>query len=143
MKSRLPLVISAVLAVSLASAATPVGTWKGKIVMNMASMPGMPANVSPQQKAAMMKQLSTQLAQMHITLSFKADHTYTAQISGSPMAAANKTSTGKWSQTGNTVTTMSNDPRTKGRSQAIMLSSDGKTMTAAAPNGLGKVVFTR
>lgn len=141
--SRASLAIGLCLAAPFALAASPLGTWKGKVTVNMAAMPGMPANMTPQQKAQAMKMIQTATEKMRILITFKPNHTYTSSVTGAPMAQANASSTGKWTQKGNTIMATSNDPRAKGRTNNMTISANGKTMTAMAPNGFGKVVFTR
>lgn len=135
-KSRVLFVGGLTLAASLALAASPVGSWTGKVI---AKMPPIPATATPQQKA-MMQQGMAMAAKIRIMLNLKADKTFTVTVGGLPNGAPQKPESGKWSQKGNIVTTTSTK---MGKAQSLMLSADGKTMTLDTPGGQGKVVFTR
>ncbi len=135
MKSRLLLSLSLALTAGLALAATPVGTWTGKITIT--KMPVLPAGAPPQQKA-MAQQFVAAMSKMRLMLNLKSDKTYVMTMVGGPTQPPH---TGKWSQKGNVITTTS--ATEKGPPQNLTLSADGKTMTLIAPGNQGKVVFTR
>lgn len=134
---RLAFVLGLSLAAAVALAASPVGTWKGKIVVKV---PPMPANVNPQQKA-MMTQMLGQIAKAKIVANLKKDGTFTVKTSGMPGPKPSDTTNGKWTQKGNTVTMTESKPGEK--PQNFILSPNGKTMTLALPGGQGQVIFTR
>lgn len=139
MKSRQLLKVFA-LALSIAAyaavhAQNAVGNWSGKIDFGAAK--GKDAN--EQKQIDMVKAMSKS---MTIKLVMKRDKTYTITFGG--QGAKGRSETGKWSQSGKTITTV--DP--KGKKQTITISSNGKTMTSFpspeehAPAGI-KIIFTR
>jgi len=139
MKSRHLLKVVA-LALSIAAyaavhAQNAVGNWSGKIDFGAAK--GKDAN--EQKQIDMIKGMSKS---MTIKLVLKRDKTYSISFGGQGAPATPET--GKWSQSGKTVTTV--DP--KGKKQTMTISSNGKTMTAIppaeehAPAGI-KIIFTR
>ncbi len=137
MKLRPAFLLAASLAAAVASAANPVGTWTGKFLIKM---PPVPASATPQQKQMMTKMMA-QVKAGRITMSLKANKTYTAKITGMPMVPNGGNETGTWSQTGNAVTIKDN--KRPNNPQKLTMSADGKKMTLLLPNGQGSVVFTR
>ena len=146
---RLPVLLSlAVCCAAFALAAgSVVGTWKGVIVMDTSKLPK-PKDANQQK---MMDAGIAMVKKMKITLNLKADKTYAASFSGGPDGAS-KTSTGKWSQSGTTVTmTPQKDggkPVTgeQAKPQKLTVSADGKTLTMSPPSQGGmsvKIVFSR
>ena len=127
---------------TVASAApTPVGTWKGKISVNL----GKDATPQMKQQLPMMKAM---IEQMSISITFNKDKTYksTSSSGAAPKGSKPQEESGTWSQSGLTVT-INNPKATRGpKSQNATLSKDGKTMTITPP-AQGpmevKVVFTK
>lgn len=134
--------------VSATLAASPVGSWVGKIVLDKA--PAIPKDATPEQKK-MMTSMIEMMKKMQFTLKVNKDKTFT--ITTPPMMGqpANK-GEGTWTQKGSTVTIkMTKDngkPVTgpKANSRDLTLSADGKKLTLSSKGqgqGQGKLVFTR
>jgi hypothetical protein len=127
----------AVLATVSLAAQNPVGTWKGKVLLDTSKMPKM---TNPDQKKMMDKMLATTRA-MVITIVMKSDKTYVATMTGGPNTPPEG---GTWSVKGNTVTMTSK--KKGGQSQPFTLSADGKTMSMSLPammGATGKIVLKR
>lgn len=128
------------------AATNVVGTWTGRIILDMSKMPK-PTN--PQQQQTM-KKMMDQLAKMRITLKLKANKSFSVSAPAGP-GGKPQTGEGTWTQSGQTVTitvkTENGKPATgqSAQPQALSLSKDGKTMTLVPPTaqGGGKVVFKR
>lgn len=141
--------ISAVLAAvaalgTTALADSPVGTWKGKMELNLPQMQG---NMPPEAKAAMTKQLEA-IKKMVMNLSLNKDKTWKMTFQGMPAGApgADKPQEGTWTQKGNDITLVAKkDPKNPGSSNPITLKLTGKTMTFVPPGGAGqgKLTFTK
>ncbi len=69
------------------------------------------------------------LAKMHTTITFKGDHTFTATVSGIKGMSGGMKQTGKWSQSGNTVSLTS--PDRPGHSRKFTFSKGGRQMTSS------------
>ncbi|HWA84547.1 MAG TPA: hypothetical protein VG820_13980, partial [Fimbriimonadaceae bacterium] len=114
--------------------------WKGHIIVDASKMD---KTLTPQQQQ-MVKQSIAATKTMVITLTMKANKTYTASVSGSP---ASSTDTGTWKQAGNKVTMTGSKPTPNGKPdvQTLTLSKDGKSMMMVLPAQMGvnaKVVFS-
>jgi len=141
---RLALILGFALSlVAAALASSPVGTWTGRIVVDTSKMT---PPKDPQTQSAIRQQI--QMAQkIMITITFKADKTFTAKSTGAPRPP--KTQTGTWSQSGNTVilTPTQASPSGKPLSQSFTMSKNGKTLTSTLPgaqmNIVTKIVFSR
>lgn len=122
---------------AFALAASPVGTWKGKIDLSGVKMPT-PQNA--EQKAQMDKGLAM-LRALNFTLNLKQDKTYVVTITNQPKGEKPQPpQTGKWSQSGNKITMNGKS----GNSQTATLSANGKTLTVVPPNSNGmKLVFRK
>ncbi len=152
MKSLLKFSISAAVLVCLVVAAIAAGNvtgvWKGTIKLDTSKLPK-PKNAQEQQ---MMQQGIDMVKKMKITLTLNANKTYSASFTGGP-GGASKTSTGKWVQSGNTVTItpVKEDGKAvtgnQAKPQKLTVSSDGKTLTMTPPGQSGgptaTVIFVR
>ena len=111
------------LTLSVAAFAVDIsGVWTLQIQMDVSKLP------ADQQTKA-----KAQLSKFKSTVTFKKDKTFSAVSSGTPDGKSH-TSTGTWSQTGDTVTltTKTSDGKAvKGGSQVVKLSKDGKTMSTS------------
>jgi hypothetical protein len=117
----------------------PVGTWKGKVLIDTSKM----KKVGDPQQQAMIEKGIAAGRNMVITIVMKANKTYVASMSGGPQSPPDS---GTWSLKGNTVTMTSNKKNGKSQSQPFTLSADGKTMSMSMPPMMGataKVVFKR
>jgi hypothetical protein len=135
--SRILLVLGASAAWASSYAQSAVGTWTGHI--DVSAVKAADAN---QQK--MMDSMKKMFASTVLKLSLKADKTYSIVITGMGPSAKPTTETGKWSQSGRTVTVSDKS----GKPQAMNLSANGKTMVMTPPSGKGgpagmKIVFTK
>jgi len=143
--ARLPLVVAFVLfsAACAIAGTSPVGNWTGRIVVDTSKMATKP---DPQTQEKI--RTGIQAAQkVVISMTFKANKTFTAKTSGGPVAG--KTQTGTWSQSGNTVTLTRSDKAPDGKlhSQVFTMSKNGKTLSFTIPGGamgiVTKIVFSR
>lgn len=136
-------VVATVAALAGSSIAAPnvVGKWKGKLQVEM---PSLPKDVSPEQKK-MMEAGMEMIKKISFDLVLKADKTGTMEVKGAP-GGQDKKETIKWSQQGEFVT-ISDPKNAQGQPQKFTVSKDGKTMTLEMPkqNGrsTGKMVFVR
>lgn len=130
--------------VSVAVAASPVGSWVGKIVID--KMPPMPPNATAQQKQQVQGMLD-QLKKVRINMSIKANKTFAVKapsMFGQPATNAE----GTWKQTGSTITLTTTKENgkpaagTKAKPQDFTLSKDGKTISMSGMGG-GKLIFTK
>ena len=137
MKLRSAFLATGLLAAAFASAASPVGAWTGKIQIKM---PPMPANTPPAQKAMVTKMMAD-IQKAKFLLTVNANKTYTMKIVGMRANSGKTSDSGTWSQTGNSVSFKEGKPG--GKSQAMVLSKDGKKMVLAVPGGQGTITFTR
>jgi len=114
-----------------AMAQSPVGVWKGHIVID--KMPPIPANAPPAQKK-MMEDMFAKMKQMVFTLTFKKDKTCTIGVPAMAPGGKPTSQNGTWTQSGKTVTIKS-DKKTGGPNdaQSGTLSADGKTLTINPP----------
>ena len=106
--------------VAAAVGPSPVGTWKGHIVIDSSKM-----TIKDPQKANLAKQQIAAAQKLQITVTIKADKTFT----GSPPPT-----TGTWTIQGNQVTLTANG---RPGGQVFVLSKDGKTMTNTMPSSQG------
>ena len=135
----LALIALAAFCTSAFAGPSPVGTWKGHIVLDVAKLPKAP---NPQAQKMMDEQIAKAKAAV-IKLTFKANKTFTATSTGMP--GSDNSDNGTWTQTGNTVTIKSTKPSKNPQvptkpTQNLTLSSDGKTMTLSAGK-MATVVF--
>jgi hypothetical protein len=133
--SRLVLTLAAC-AVSIAAfAQSPVGSWNGKLDLS-----GVHAKDAKEKQ--MVDQMKTMMASTVIKLTFKGDHTYSMAFSMGK--GQGMTETGKWSQSGRTVTVTGKN----GKPEQLTLNANGKQMVMVppkgdkAPQGM-KAIFTR
>jgi hypothetical protein len=133
---RLVIVLAAVGALVTGALAGPnvAGAWKGKIVIDDSKM-----TLKDPAQIKMAKQQIAQARTIKVTLTLNANKTF---VGGPPP------STGKWSQSGNSVilTSDKKGPDGKNGTQTFTLSKDGKTLTLAMPARQGilsKIVLTR
>lgn len=106
----------------VAFAADITGVWVLQIQMDVSKLP------ADQQAKA-----KAQLTKFKSTVTFKKDKTFSAVSAGTPDGKSH-TSTGTWSQSGDTVTltTKTSDGKAvKGADQVVKLSKDGKTMSTS------------
>lgn len=138
---RLVLIVTVLTALSASVlASSPVGNWKGHVVIDTSKM----QKVKDPKMQQMIDQGIAKAKSMVISLSIKADKTYTASASGSG-APADKDN-GTWKLAGNTLTLTSLKKDSAQKPQAFTMSSDGKTLTLSLPSGQGasaKVIFKR
>lgn len=130
--------------VSATLAASPVGSWAGRLVID--NMPKLPANATPEQK----KQIQTMLDQVkkyRISLVIKSNKSFNVSAPAmGPMPA--QTAEGTWTQIGTKLTlktTKENGKPATGpnaKPQDFTYSADGKTITSTKM-GMGKIIFTR
>jgi len=125
-----------------------VGTWKGNIEVDTSKLPK-PKDDS--QRKAMEAGLAS-IKALRLILVLKSDKTYTTTYTGGPSQEKDRTSSGKWSQSGSTVTITplknSGKPVTGNlaKPQKLFLSPDGKKLTLTPPSQNGvtvKVVFRK
>lgn len=111
--------LAALLLTTGAFAAEVSGTWVGKVQTDITKF--------PEKYRAQVKE---GLAKTKLSITFKANHTFTSTGSG-PDGKAH-VSTGSWKQTGNSVTittkTYDGKPRTGDPARTLALSRDGKTL---------------
>src|SRR5438876_11018219 len=94
---RLLVVVTAIVALSSAVAAsTPVGTWKGHIIIDMSKLPKAPNPQAQQQ----MDQGVAKAKQIVVTLKLSANKTYTSDAVGAP---GDPKDNGTWSLNGKTL----------------------------------------
>lgn len=123
--------------VAHALAASPVGEWQGKLVIDRTKMP----KVNAEQKKAMDKQFAT-MEKIRFSFSFKAGGAYTSRATFVP-GTPDQTAGGSWTQNGSvvavTVKTLNGKPAPKGvdMTQKMTLSADGKTLTLVPVNSRG------
>ena len=133
-------ILIAALTVASSSLATqnPVGTWKGSLQI---TMPTLPANLTAQQKKAIEDNV-TALKKATVTITFKADKTYSAATKGMPNVPDEKEK-GTWVLKGDKVTLTDE----KKQVQTLTFSPDGKTLVIVFPSqpgkGSAKAVFKR
>lgn len=131
---------------AVAFAASPVGNYSGKIVLDKSKLPK--GQNAQQQK--MIDDGIAQVAKMKVDLAIKSNKTFNITMSGGPLSKPS-TAEGTWSQSGNTVnlkTTKQDGKKVEGKAgqtQTMTMSKDGKTLTLdGASQGMpGKMVFTR
>lgn len=147
MKCCRAILIPALVFLAIASIAQSgvLGTWKGKISIDMTKMPKMEAA----EKAKVEEQMKAVLSKMVMTLVFKADKTFTVTVKNLPGKTGDQSAGGTWKQTGNkiamTTTTENGKPAKKKEVQTLIVSPDGKKLTMQMPelNGMGSVTFVR
>ena len=127
----LPLILAAAV-----SAQSPVGTWTGKMDFSAAKT----KNANEKTQLDMAKQI---FQKMSMRLTMNKNKTYKLVIGGGPNGQS-MTDTGKWSQSGKTITVTGK----KGRGEKMTISPDGKKMTMFPPSGAGgpqglKMVFSK
>ncbi len=134
--------VFAALSVSVFAAGV-VGTWHGKVLIDSSKLP--PAKTPEQQRN--MAMALNMVKQVQITMNFKADKTYTASAKGGMIRKQDQSDSGTWSQSGNivTITPKKKMATQKQKSENLVMSADGRTMTVTIPSGGfgGKVVFTK
>ena len=141
------LLVPALAAVALIAFAQSgvLGTWKGKVTVNVAKLP----KVDGKEGQKMIEQMKAMLSKMTMTLVMKPNKTFTVTVSNLPGKAANQSAGGNWTQAGTkvtlTTTTENGKPAKKKEVQTLMLSADGKKMNMNIPeaNGAASVTFTR
>jgi hypothetical protein len=144
MKKLLALVAVASIAVC-AFAQSPVGAWKGKILMDMTKMPKA-AN------AAQQKQMNDAMAKVKaitLNLNMKANKTFTISIPAM-MGQPGHTAEGTWVQSGKKITLTSTKedgkvPKKK-EPQVLTIEGNGRKMSMVPPTGGGmdvKIVFSK
>lgn len=125
-------------------AASPVGSWSGRIVFDKA--PSIPPNATPEQKKQMQSMLD-QIKSYRITLVIKSDKTFNVSAPALAMMPAQKAE-GTWTVSGTKLTLKSTKENGKpvtgaqAKPQVLDFSADGKTISSTMPNQ-GKIVFTR
>jgi hypothetical protein len=131
--SRFALVVTVCTAWSVSYGQNVVGNWTGHIDVSAAK-----GKDAKEQK--MIDSMKGMFAKMIIKLNFKADKTYAVTTSG--MGPKAQTETGKWSQSGKTVTVYDK----KGKAEKMVLSGNTLVMTPptgnSGPKGM-KIVFSR
>ena len=133
----------AVLAASLL-ASNLVGTWKGKITIDQA---GIPKVSDPQQQ--MVNSQVEAAKKMTITLTLKANKTYTADVKGVPGKTGTEKNEGTWKQDGTTLWLTSvkdnGKPASDKKPQKFLVLDGGKKLTLAAEGmpAFIKITFTR
>lgn len=140
------LVAAALVATFVATsiAASPVGSWSGRLVFNQ--MPTIPPNATPEQKKQMQAMLD-QLKNYRITLVIKSNKTFTVSAPALAMMPA-QNAEGTWSLSGNKLTLKTTKENgkpvdgAKAKPQPLDFSPDGKTISAPMQSQ-GKIVFTR
>jgi len=114
--------------VVVAFAQNAAGSWKGKVKIDMSTMPKAQNAQQQAQLDAAMKQLSS----MVITLVMKPNKTFTISAPGMGGQKPHS-STGTWSQKGNqvTLTTVTTDgkPEKNQKPMTATITPNGKTMT--------------
>lgn len=101
---------------------SPVGTWKGHLVIDASKM-----TLKDPTQLKMAQQQIDYARKLEITLTIKADKTFT----GNPPPAS-----GTWSMKGNQLTL---SVKGKPNAQMFVLSKDGKTLTNSLPTNQGVV----
>ena len=133
--------------VTASIAASPVGSWTGRIVLD--KMPAIPANTPPEQKK-MINDMISKLKLYRIAMVVKGNKSFTITAPPMPMMGdktGNKAE-GTWKQSGTKVTfttTKDNGKAPVGENakpKDATLSADGKTLTFAVATQ-GKLVFTK
>lgn len=125
-------------------AASPVGTWSGRLVFNQ--MPTIPPNATPEQKKQMQAMLN-QIKNYRITLVIKSNKTFNVSAPALAMMPA-QNAEGTWSVAGTKLTLKSTKENGKpvtgaqAKPQTLDFSADGKTISSTMQNQ-GKIVFTR
>lgn len=144
MKKLLALVAVASVAVC-AFAQSPVGSWKGKILMDTSKMP---KAANPQQQKAM-NEAFAKVKAVTLTLNVKGNKTFTITIPPM-MGQPGHNAEGTWTQKGNTVTMISTKedgkPSTKKQPQTMTMDGTGRKMTMVPPNGGPmniKIIFSK
>jgi hypothetical protein len=139
----LSVLLLSVLLFAVATAASVVGSWKGKVVLDTSKMKKA-LNAAEQQRQQQMINSSKSLA---LTLVFKKDGTYSATATGAPQGT---TDSGKWSQSGNTITVTSSRKLANGtpsKPESFTMSANGKMLSMPLPGTnmgvTGKIIFTR
>lgn len=130
--------------VTASFAASPVGTWVGKIVLD--KTPEIPAQASPAQKQQMQSMID-QIKKIRINLVVKSNKTFLLSAPAIGPQPATKAE-GTWAQKGSTVTLTTTKENgkavsgTKAKPQDFQLSANGKSLSMGTP-GMGKLVFTK
>jgi hypothetical protein len=128
------------LAVCAAAMAAPnvVGHWTGKVHVDISKLP---PQVQKNPKA--IEQIKTMIPKLSISLTLKADKTYTATALGLPASQkGDKTDTGTYTITGNTLKMTSKNKKKMGQTPPLTIAANGNKMTMGGAMG-GEVVFTR
>jgi hypothetical protein len=146
--SKASVVAAAVLLIATAAVAgtNVVGAWKGKVEMDLSSLP----KAQNAQQQQMMDKMMAQVKKMVINLTLKGNKTFTMSAVAAPPDGKTHTMTGSWSQKGNKITmvgkTEDGKPATdKDKTQTLTVNPNGKSMSLDMPGGggQGKLVFTR
>ena len=133
--SRFALIVTVCAAWSVSYGQNVVGSWSGRVDVSAVKA----KDAKQQQGIDMVKGM---FAKMTIKMVLKGDKTYTVTTSG--MGPKAQTETGKWSQSGKTVTVFDKS----GKAQKMTLSPNGRSLVMTpdagngAPQGM-KIVFSR
>ena len=139
-----------VLAVSASAAVDVVGTWSGKISVDVKKLAEMTAGKGAPQGAAAEKAITDSLAKIHMTLTISAGGAFSMTAPEAP--GRNRTVRGKWTLSGQVVTLAPD--KLPGQTAAdvqpvtLTLAPDGQTMSMTGPDEAGAVpgvvlTFTR
>lgn len=125
--------VALTLAASALAGSSPVGTWKGHIVIDASKM-----TLKDPSQVKMAKQQIAAAEKIQVTLTIKADKTF----AGGPPPT-----TGTWSQKGDTLTLNAKNTATgKTGTQVFTMSKNGKTLTFTQPPNMGiltKIILSR
>lgn len=138
---KLALLLAAAMVCTAAFAQSPVGSWKGKVKIDMSAMPKV---TDPKQKEMMDKMLA-QVQAMTITMNVKANKTFVVTIPAA-MGQPGQTSEGTWTQAGNVVTVTTTKRNGKAapdkKPQKMTIQHGGKVMIMNAGDGPQKATIT-
>jgi len=130
-------VLCAALAVGAFAAHSPVGTWKGKIKLDLAKVPG---SSNPQTHQALLKQ-QEKISKSTVMLTLSPNHRFEMKVTGAASASLNKTTKGTWSLQGDKLTLLADQ---KGmHPNPFTMAKDGKSFSVSLPNGIAALTFTR
>ncbi len=133
------------------AAGDPVGTWNGKLQIDMkklmAQMEPMMKSATPAQKAQFTEQMK-KVADVTLLLKLNKDKTATIRSSAPGAKEPPKDATGTWSLSGSQVSVKMAGKGTNNPPLVLKLSADGKSMTGDIPgmNGggsQGKMTFKK
>jgi len=130
--------------VSATLAASPVGSWVGKLQID--KMPALPKTATAAQKKQMQTMID-QLKKYRINLAINSNKSFVVTAPAMAMIPAQKAE-GTWTLKGTKLTLKTTKENGKApvgpnaKPQDFTYSADGKTISMATP-GMGKIVFTR